>query len=206
MRTPRLLASLTGAILLASAAAALAQEHPAANLPVPRTGLTPEERARAIQFAVPSPPTISVFGLAPDASTPRTVISNVQAVGAGKTDRRLAIVTVYQYQGNTAVNRMVDLGSGEILNEERIPNGAAPLAPVEIEYARSLALADERVAKLVAPFHDTATLQYLLTTTADQSSPLFGKRLVNVIIKTPRGYLSGPRILVNLTDARVTVE
>lgn len=195
------------ALVSAPISTVVAQEHPAANLPIPRTTLTPEERAKAVQLALPQPPTLSALAMAETAGgAPRTVISNVQAVGAGKTDRRLAVVTIYQYQDNTAVNRMVDLGNNEVVNEERIPNGAAPLAPVEVDYARALALADERVAKLVAPLHDTAALQFLLTTTADPNSPLFGKRVVQALIRTPRGYLSGPRITVNLTDRRVSVE
>ena len=63
-----------------------------------------------------------------------------------------------------------------------------------------------RVIQLVAPFHDTAKLEFLLTTTMDQNSPWFGKRTVSAVIRTPRGYVSGPQITVNLTDGRVNVE
>ena len=192
-------------MVLLSAAKTSAQEHPAANLPVPRTTLSPAERARAVQIASPQQPALSVFSLSSQ-DRARTVISNVQAVGAGKTDKQLALVTIYQYQGNITLNRVVDLGSNQIVSEERIPNGAAPLAAVEVEYARSLALANDRVIQLVAPFHDTAKLEFLLTTTMDQNSPWFGKRTVSAVIRTPRGYVSGPQITVNLTDGRVNVE
>src|SRR5712692_4883628 len=85
-----------------------AQEHPAANLPVPRSSLTPAERARAIQIAAPQAPAMSLFALHPQTqqvtAPNRVVVSNVQAVGAGKTDKRLAVVTLYQYDGNVTIN------------------------------------------------------------------------------------------------------
>jgi hypothetical protein len=191
---------------------AAAQEHPAANLPVPRSSLTAEERARAVQLAAPQGPVISLFALQPQAQRPpsapnRVVVSNVQAVGTGKTDRRLALVSLYQYEGNVAVNRLVDLSAGTVVSEERVPNGAAPIAPVEADYARSLVLADERVAPLLRPFHDAATLEFLLTTTADPTSPFFGRRVFGVLVKTPGGYLSVPqKIYVDLTDGKVVIE
>jgi hypothetical protein len=201
--------SLVSGLLAAYAAA---QEHPAANLPIPRSSLTPEERARAVQLAVPQAPVISLFALQPNAARPpsapnRVVISNVQAVGVGKTDKRLALVTMYQYEGNIAINRLVDLSTGVLVSEERVPNGSAPIAQVEIDYARSLVLADERVAALLSPFHDAATLEFILTTTADPNSPFYSKRVFGVLIKTPGGYLSvRQRIYADLTDGKVVIE
>ena len=130
----------------------------------------------------------------------------MQAVGVDKTSERLAVVTSYQYEGNLTINRLVDLNSGRVIEEDRIQNGGARFTNVEQQYARELLLADDRVRALIAPLQGQEQFNFLLTTTPDPSSPLFGRRVVNVLISTPEGYLAEvPRISINLTDATVTV-
>jgi hypothetical protein len=205
-----------GAVGLAMAssimAGAGAQDHPAANLPVPRSSLTDAEHARAIQLANPQGVIAAASQLHPSsartgATSNRVVVSNVRPVGDGKTDQRLALVTLYEYDGNTTVNRLVDVGTGAILQEDRVQGSAAPVAEVEGEYAVSLLRADARVRKLIEPFQGQAEFTLLLTTTEDRNSPFYGKRVLNALIATPYGYLhGGPTIAVNLTDATVIVE
>ena len=203
-------AGLLGSALIVGAfASASAQDHPAANLPIPRSSLTDAEQARAIQLANPQGSISTASQLHPSSSRTqpnRTVVSRVQAVGADKTDQRLAVVTLYQYEGNVTLNRLVDVNSGQVLNEDRISGAGAPVANVEGEYARSLVLADSRVQKLIENVQG-ASVTLLLTNISDPGSPLFGKRVVNALINTPEGYLTEvPRISVNLTDATVIVE
>jgi hypothetical protein len=193
---------------------ASAQDHPAANLPVPRSSLTDAEYARALQIAEPRALIGSPSQLHPDAVSSRTganrvVVTDVQAVASDKPDAassRLAVVTLYQYEGNVTVNRLVDLNTGTVVEEDRMPNAGARFTNVELEYARQLLMADERIQRLVTPVQG-ATFNFLLATTPDPSSPLYGKRVVNVLINTPDGYLTElPRISVNLTDAAVIVQ
>ena len=203
-------AGLLGSALIVGAfATASAQDHPAANLPIPRSSLTDAEQARAIQLANPQGSIADAAQLHPSSSRTqpnRTVVSRVQAVGADKTDQRLAVVTLYQYEGNLTLNRLVDVNSGQVLNEDRIAGAGAPVANVEGEYARSLVMADSRVQKLIENVQG-ASVTLLLTNISDPNSPLFGKRVVNALINTPEGYLTEvPRISVNLTDATVIVE
>lgn len=193
-------------------ASAGAQDHPAANLPIPRSSLSDAEYARAIAVAEPSALVGSPSQLHPEVSSRsganRVVVTNVQAVASDKPDAtssRLAVVTLYQYEGNLTMNRLVDLNTGQVVEEDRIQNGGARFTNVEHEYARQLVMADDRVRNLVTPIQG-ATFNFLLSTTPDPANPLFGKRVVNVLINTPDGYLTElPRISVNLTDAAVIV-
>jgi hypothetical protein len=191
-------------------AVAVAQDHPAAGLSVPQSSLTPAEHARAIALAEPSAAISSASALHPEVSARsggnRVVVTDVQAVGVDKTGERLAVVTSYQYEGNLTTNRLVDLNSGRVLEVDQMQNGGARFTNVEQQYARDLLLADDRIRALIAPLQGQEQFNFLLTTTPDPNSPLFGRRVVNVLISTPEGYLAEvPRISINLTDATVTV-
>jgi hypothetical protein len=192
-------------------ATAVAQDHPAAGLSIPQSSLTPAEAARAVALAEPSAAISSAAALHPEAvsarnSPNRVVVTDVQAVGIDKTSERLAVVTSYQYEGNLTINRLVDLNSGRVVEEDRIQNGGARFTNVEQQYARELLLRDDRVRRLIEPLQGRETFNFLLSTTPDPNNPLYGKRVVNVLINTPEGYLTEvPRISINLTDAAVVV-
>ncbi len=133
-------------------------------------------------------------------------MTDVQAVGADKVSERLAVVTSYQYEGNLTINRLIDLNSGRVVEEDRIQNGGARVTNVEQQYARERLLRDDRVRRLIEPLQGRETFNFLLSTTPDPTNPLYGKRVVNVLINTPEGYLTEvPRISINLTDAAVVV-
>lgn len=207
LRTGAMGVVLTSCVL----ANASAQDHPAAGLSIPRSSLTDAEYSRAIALAEPQATISSPAALHPDnvsarGTANRVVVTDVQAVGVDKTDQRLAVVTLYQYEGNLTVNRLVDLTSGRVVEEDRIESGGAPFTNVEREYALQLLMADERIRRLIEPLQGQAQFNLLLSTTPDPNNPLYGKRVVNVIIDTPEGYLTEvPRISVNLTDAAVVI-
>lgn len=191
-------------------ASASAQDHPAEGLTIPQSSLTDAERARAIALAEPQTVATTASALHPESARnegrDRVVVTNVQAVGTDKTSERLAVVTLYQYEGNQTINRLVDLSSGRVVDEDRMQNGGANFTNLEFDYVRQLLLADERVRKLVEPLQGQYTFTYQIPTTPDPNNPLFGKRVVNALISTPEGYLTEvPRISVNLTDAAVIV-
>ena len=196
--------------ILAVAVAQDQSQHPAAGLSIPQSSLTPAEQARAIALAEPQTTISAARELHPDVSARsggnRVVVTEVQAVGVDKTSERLAVVTSYQYEGNLTINRLVDLNSGRVVEEDRMQNGGARFTNVEQQYARELLMGDERVRRLIEPLGGTAQFTFLLTTTPDPNNPLYGKRVVNVLIGTPEGYLTElPRISINLTDAAVVV-
>jgi hypothetical protein len=191
-------------------AVATAQDHPAAGLSIPQSSLTDAEHARAIALAQPSAAISTPNALHPDSArnsgSSRVVVTDVQAVGIDKTNERLAVVTLYEYENNTTINRLVDLSNGRVVEEDRIQNGGARFTNVEQQYARELLLRDDRIRQLIAPLQGQETFNFLLTTTPDPNNPLYGKRVVNVLISTPEGYLTEvPRISINLTDAAVVV-
>jgi hypothetical protein len=195
-------------VVLANASA---QDHPASGLTIPQSSLTDAERARAIALAEPQSTIGTAAALHPANvsarnSPNRVVVTDVQAVGLDKTSQRLAVVTSYQYEGNLTINRLVDLNNGQVLNEDRIQNGGARFTDVEIDYAQQLLLADERIQRLIAPLQGRETFNFLLSTTPDPNDPMYAKRVVNVLINSPDGYLTDvPRISINLTDAAVIV-
>jgi hypothetical protein len=140
-----------------------------------------------VQLAAPSA-TVRAFNLDPtsarNSDTPnREVVTDVQAVGVGKTSSRHAIVTLYRYEGNVTINRLV-----------------------EAQYATSLLQANERVRSLMTGIGTDATFSFRVETITDQNNPLFGRRVVRAQISTPDGFVGGaPIILVNLTEGTVTV-
>ena len=139
-------------------AVAVAQDHPAAGLSIPQSSLTDAEHARAIALAEPQSTVSTASALHPDSArntgTNRVVVTDVQAVGVDKVNERLAVVTSYQYEGNITINRLVDLNSGRVVEEDRIQNGGARFTNVEQQYARELLMGDERVRRLIEAFLD----------------------------------------------------
>ena len=200
--------TLLGLCLASSALVpAVAQDTPA--VVGPSSVLSLEEFSRASEIAAPQA-TMQAFQLDPSAGAPggpdREVVTTVQAVGGGKTSSRRAIVTLYRYNGNVVVNRLIDIDSGTVIQEVRLPNGSAPVADVETEYATTLLRANEQIRQLLATIGNDATFSFRLQQTTDRRNALFGKRVVQVQIRTPNGFVGGlPTILVNLTDGAVIV-
>src|SRR5262245_44227725 len=88
-------------------AGAGAQDNPVEGLSIPQSSLTDAERARAIALAEPQA-TSTTNALHPESARndgrDRVVVTDVQAVGVDKTSERLAVVTLYQYEGNQTIN------------------------------------------------------------------------------------------------------
>lgn len=172
--------------------------------------LTSVEETLAVQLADPSGAIQSAAMLHPDATQARgtanrVVVSRVEAV-RNDAGRRLAVVTLYQYEGNITTDRLVDLDSNAIINERSSRGVGTPVAEVELEYARTLLLSDERIRQLVEPFQGNIDIGLVPTMITDPANPLFGKRVATVTINTPQGYVTGIHITVNLTDATVNVQ
>jgi hypothetical protein len=172
--------------------------------------LTPGEEARAVALASPTGGAIETASALHPASSRaganRVVVSSVEGVST-ETSRRLAVVTLYQYEGNVTIDRLVDLDTGTVVNERSAQGVGAPVADVEADYARSLLMADNRITQLLAPFGGEASLSVRLASyNRDPSDPLYGKRVVDALISTPDGYVTGVQIHVNLSDATVIID
>ena len=137
-------AALGFTFTLGIAAIAVAQDHPAAGLSIPQSSLTDAEQARAIALAEPQA-TISVRIRAasrPRRATPAPTASSSPMCRRSASTRPASgsrSSRCYQYEGNVTVNRLVDLNSGRVVEEDRIQNGGARFTNVEQEYARATA-------------------------------------------------------------------
>lgn len=120
-------------------------------------------------------------------------------------DRRLARVIHYRYEGDLGILTLVDLAQREVIEVETIPHLPLPLAEEEFEIATELALADERVQKELGEMADRVHTEALLIRAASEEDPLFGHRVVRLLFRVERDYLSEPIVEVDLTARKVTV-
>ena len=135
----------------------------------------------------------------------RIVVTRVESVRTD-TDRRLAVVTLYQYEGNITTSRLVDLDSNAIVNEQVTSDVGTPVAAVETEYAQSLVMSDPRVQALLAPFQGAVEISLMPVSITNPADPLYGRRVVRAVINTSQGFVTGVQISVNLSDATVDVQ
>ncbi len=190
-------------------------EHPASGLPIPRSRLTPKDVDLAIRIA--SNGSVS-FGSPVAAASPssvrrspteNTVLSRVEMAVGNKDESGslFALVTTYNYERHETSSRLIDLTQESIVWERIANDGSAPLAPVETDEARRLALEDPRVRGLLGSFLDGVELEFLHPTITDAGHRLFGKRVALVLFKTENGYIADlPAVFANLTDAEVVLE
>src|SRR5262245_5501924 len=98
--------------------------------------LTSAEEAQAVRLAQPAGAIQTASALHPDASvargtSTRVVVSRVEPVRSDDPSRRLAVVTLYQYEGNVTTNRLVDLDNNAVINERTAQDVGTPVADVE---------------------------------------------------------------------------
>ena len=195
---------------------ALAQEnvHPAANLPLPQASLTVSERNQAVEVAVPISALSSMLELMDPTNLLRTVVADVRLIretpddeSREKLGERLVLVTLYRYEDDASIYRLVDLASNRVVREKKAVGVTPPLARVEADLARELALNNFDIRKKLGAQIDEVEVEFLLTSTSDESDPQFGHRVVYLLFKTPQGYLSSiGSVIVDLTDSVVLLD
>lgn len=193
--------------------------HPAEGLPIPQESLTIEERNQAISLVAPHISSVSMLELMrlsdgrEREERPHTVLSNVRLIQETPEDEelevlggRLALVTLYRYEDDVTLFQLVDFTSNQILVEEKQAGLTPPLARVENDLARVLVLDDSRIQETLGAQADEVDIETLLTRTTDESNPFFGHRVVYVLFKSAKGYLSTPGpVFVDLTDSVVII-
>lgn len=139
----------------------------------------------------------------------RTVFIGVDLIrikeGAGR-DRTLYRVRHYRYADDTTITSLVDARSGAMTEQAETPHAAVPLSVEEFEEARTLALANERVAASVAPFRGRLTVGPLVVRTSDPRDPWFGRRIVRLLFRVGADYLGSPIVYVDLSRRQVILE
>ena len=121
-----------------------------------------------------------------------------------ETTQRLVMVHHYRYQTDQTIFTMIDLHTHEILNREVAAHYPTGLAPAEVEHAIRLARADSRIRPLldaIATTFDARPIQY-----AAPQEPLFGHRVVHLLMRQDGKDLVNPRVLVDLTTETVHLE
>ncbi len=190
-------------------------EHPASGLPIPRSRLTSEEAERAIRIATDGSVTrlssATVASPSYQSSSPddRTVVSGVEMVAGNKDEpvSVFAIVTTYNYDRHETSRRLVDLTREAVVWERIANDGSGPLAPVEIDEAKRLALEDGRIRGFLGASPENVDIEFLRPTIRDPEDPLFGKRIAQLFFKTENDYVAGlPSVIANLTDGEIVLE
>jgi hypothetical protein len=140
------------------------------------------------------------------ASDQETVFIKVDLLpnSQAETDQRLVMVHHYRYRNDQTIFTMIDLKANEVLSREVHEHYPTALAPVEVDYAIRLARADERLRPIFEAMptkFDARPIQF-----ANPHDPLFGHRVVHLLMRQAGNYLLGPRVLVDLTAESVHLD
>lgn len=119
-----------------------------------------------------------------------------------ETGLRRVMVQHYRYDGDETVFTMVDLRALEVRQVEIEPHYPTALAAEENLRAEQLAGRDERVRPLL---ENGVRLDYRPIQASSADDPLFGHRVVHLMLRSADGYLSRPRVLVDLTTGQVHI-
>ncbi len=119
---------------------------------------------------------------------------------------RQALVTHYRYDGDLALLTLVDLAREVGVSVDTVRHLAVPLSETEFENARRLALADDRLARILAPYESELRVEALLTQAQSTDDPWYGHRVVRLLFHVGTGYLDEPVVYVDLTAEDVIIE
>ncbi len=112
----------------------------------------------------------------------------------------------YRYADDTVVTSLVEIESGRLVDQIEVAHAPAPLVEIELAEARRLALRDRRVTAGLGPGFERLTVEPLMVRTSDPRDPWYGQRIVRLLFRAGRNYLSNPIVYVNLTTKAVIVE
>ncbi|RYY26003.1 MAG: hypothetical protein EOP62_10980 [Sphingomonadales bacterium] len=141
---------------------------------------------------------------------PRSVFIGVDLIRSkGEGDREpppLYRARHYRYSDDVTVTSLVDLESGRVVDQIEMPHVPVPLTPGEFSEARALALRDDRIAPGLRQYGDRLVVEPLMVRTGDSKDPWFGQRVVRLLFRVGRDYLSSPVVYVNLSKRVVILE
>jgi hypothetical protein len=121
-----------------------------------------------------------------------------------ETMQRQVVVTHYRYQGDTTILTTVDVHQLEVLKVDVVPHHPTALADEELKRAERLARADLRLKHLFQARPIRVEGRPLQANGAQD--PLFGHRVVHLLLQERGSYLSEPRVLVDLSNETVLVD
>jgi hypothetical protein len=166
--------------------------------------LSADERARAVALAAGALRERNLAAQGPIFVVDVDLIRD--KVAGSEEGKRGALVTEYRYLGDLAIIVHVDLAESKVLQVDTVPHLPVPLAEEEFKRARQMALGDAAVHGALGSHFDRVTVEALVTRPGSQHDPLYGHRLVRLLFKVDRDYLSQPAVLVDLTEGKVIVQ
>lgn len=159
----------------------LARELAERSLPVALDSVTPSERVVFVKM---------------------DLLPASQAV----TNQRQATVHHYRYRDDATILTVVDLNRLEVLGIETILHFPTALAPSELARAERMARDDERLRPIFEMPGRTLRVEGRPIQFALSHEPLFGRRVVHLLLRDGKDYLASPRVLVDLSTETVQVE
>ena len=181
-------------------------DHPALNLPIPKSHLTSDELNLAVEIGaneVFSQNQVSILHM----DSQRIVLSDVESVDDNNPESQLALVTTYHYDTNQTIRRLVDLINSKVVNEQVIDGGSASLAEIEQVAAEFLVRENTPINDFLGAAKNELKVETILSVTKNPESQFYHKRVVLVLLKTIHGYPQFmPKIFVNLTDLEVVIQ
>ena len=123
-----------------------------------------------------------------------------------ESEERLAMVTHYRYEGDLAIQTLVNLTEKKVVSLESIPHLPTPLVAQEFSLARELALSRADVKQALEEYRDRLNVEALVVRTASEDDPLFGHRVVRLLFRVGQDYLSTPIVMVDLTEKKVIIQ
>ena len=184
-------------------------DHPALNLPIPKSHLTLDELNLAVEVGANEiiPQNEVLFLRMGNPVGLRIVLSDVESVDDNNPESQLALVTTYHYDTNQTIRRLVDLKKSEVVNEQVIDEGSASLAKIEKEVAEFLVRDNTQINDFLGAAKNELKVETILSVTKNPESQFYRKRVVLVLLKTSHGYPQFmPKIFVNLTDLEVVIQ
>ncbi|MET1112606.1 MAG: hypothetical protein ABWX67_13875 [Allosphingosinicella sp.] len=141
---------------------------------------------------------------------PRTLFIGVELVRRKGDDNRelapLYRVLHYRYSDDTTIMSLVDVARGRVTEESEARHAPVALAAAELAEARTLALANPRVARALERYRERLLVEPLVVRTSDPSDPWFGRRVVRLLFRVGQDYVSDPVVFVDLTGREVIVQ
>jgi len=200
MRTLLLCCSMA---LLTSCASA--RSGPAVKTDRSQFQLTAEEKQRASEAAKRALDQQNLRG------TGRVYVVAVQMADektetGERANTRLALVTQYRYEDDAAIETLVDASNGRVLQTRVLKDVPAPLAEEEFAEAKKLALAKPEVRQALPADLNQVKIEPLLTRSSSSADRLWHHRVVRLLFRVERGYLTTPIVLVDLTTREVIIE
>ena len=128
-----------------------------------------------------------------------------QEDGESSTERH-AVVSHFRYENNTTILTYVNLARERVVEVQSIANIPARLSVEEFEIAKELALTDPNVKRQLGAARDRIVVEPLVIHSASPKDPVFGRRVVRLLFRIGRDYLSKPVVIVDLTDRKVIIE